>query len=133
MNRFKWPLLILIPLVVLVLASVRCGLFAGSAPTSGAIQVTTEQKGPNETLHILLSEVGSRTHWHKNDDHYRVDIRRRGPDLYRFDIALLDPHSDVARTMRGATQLESGSITLGGFTFDAHDGQKHQSVVLEVR
>lgn len=135
MNIFKWPLLILILLTGLALAGYIAGLFPGARPPTDAIQVTLEQHGADRTLRIRLANTDTRTHWHKTADRYRVDVQRRGPDLYQFDIALIDPHTDRSRRLHTSARVDDQSVTLGGFTLPASGNNqgplRHDRIVIE--
>ena len=133
MKTFKWPLLILLVLTALALAAYFFGLLPRPGAGHADISVSLNQHDGDNTLHIVLEQADTRTHWRAKSSRYRVDIYRRGPDLYHFQVALIDPDSGRSRELKGAAVVGKEPVTVGGFTDSRGQRLNHDNIVIEAR
>lgn len=133
MKTFKWPLLILLVLTAVALGAYWLGLVPKAQDTYSGIHVSVEHQNGDRILHIRLDHAGTRTHWQAKGDRYRVDIHRRGPDLYRFKIALINPKTGHTRRLEGAATVGKQPVTVGGFTDPRGQTLSHDDIVIQAR
>lgn len=133
MKTFKWPLLTLLVLTVLALAGYFLGLLPNSRRAYSDIQVSLDHRNGDRILHIRLDRAGSRTHWRARGERYRVDIHRRGPDLYRFKIALINPKTGRTRRLEGSATVGKQPVTVGGFSDRQGQRLSHDHIVIQAR